>query len=97
MAKGYWVAHVDVNDGEDYKAYGRQGRAAAQIRRKFLIGGGKFEGKEGIPALVTSCSNLRPIRRRSAATTRLNISAHSHCARPIRPPNLIVIEGYDDA
>ena len=48
MPKGYWIAHVDVNDPEAYKDY----VAAAKIAfdkygAKFLARGGAFEATEG--------------------------------------------------
>ena len=48
MAKGYWIAHVDVNDPEGYKGY----VAAAKIAfdkygATFLARGGAYEATEG--------------------------------------------------
>ena len=48
MAKGYWIAHVDVNDPEGYKDY----VAAAKIAfdkygANFLARGGAYEAPEG--------------------------------------------------
>ncbi len=48
MAKGYWIARIDVYDPEAYKAY--MAANAAPIKKykaKFLVRGGKFELKEG--------------------------------------------------
>ncbi len=48
MAKGYWIAHVDVNDPEGYKEY--QSANAAAFRKfgaRFLVRGGASEMPEG--------------------------------------------------
>jgi uncharacterized protein (DUF1330 family) len=48
MAKGYWVAHVDVNDPEAYKAYVAANAVPfAKYGARFLVRAGRFEGKEG--------------------------------------------------
>jgi uncharacterized protein (DUF1330 family) len=48
MAKGYWVAHVDVQDAEAYKDYvGSNGVAFAKFGGRFLVRGGQFEALEG--------------------------------------------------
>ena len=48
MAKGYWVAHVDVHDPEGYKGYVEAARAPFQkYGARFLARGGSFEGLEG--------------------------------------------------
>ena len=48
MAKGYWIVRVDVSNPDGYKAYvGRQCRRLQEIRRAFLVRGGKFESPEG--------------------------------------------------
>jgi uncharacterized protein (DUF1330 family) len=87
MAKGYWVVHVDVNDAEGYKAYvAANAEPLRKYNAKFLVRGGKFEGKEGSSRARNVVIEFRAIRRRSTATTRPNISAHSRCARLIRPP-----------
>ena len=48
MAKGYWIAHVDVSDPEGYKNY--QAANAAAFRKYgavFLVRGGASEQPEG--------------------------------------------------
>jgi uncharacterized protein (DUF1330 family) len=48
MAKGYWIAHVDVSDPEGYKEY--QAANAVAFRKygaRFLVRGGGSELPEG--------------------------------------------------
>lgn len=42
MAKGYWIAHVDVKDAEGYKQYvAANAIAFAKYKPKFLVRGGE--------------------------------------------------------
>jgi|SRR5476651_1930763 uncharacterized protein (DUF1330 family) len=48
MAKGYWIAHVDVSDAEGYKSY--QAANAEAFRKyggRFLVRAGASEQPEG--------------------------------------------------
>jgi uncharacterized protein (DUF1330 family) len=48
MPKGYWIAHVDVNDPEGYKQYmALNGKAFAKYNAKFLVRGGTNVTKSG--------------------------------------------------
>ena len=48
MAKGYWIARLDVSDVETYKKYVEANAAAfAKYGAKFLTRGGPFEQLEG--------------------------------------------------
>ena len=48
MAKGYWIAHVDVRDPETYKLYVEGAKSAFErFGAKFLARGGPFELMEG--------------------------------------------------
>ena len=48
MAKGYWIARVDVRDEERYKDYIRTATPAYQeFGARFLVRGGPSEGVEG--------------------------------------------------
>lgn len=48
MAKGYWIAHIDVADAERYKDYIRTATPAYEkYGAVFLVRGGRFEAVEG--------------------------------------------------
>ena len=46
MAKGYWIARVDVHNPDGYKPYVEQnGAVFKKYGAKFLVRGGKHESK----------------------------------------------------
>ena len=48
MAKGYWVAHIDVNDPEGYKAYVvAHDEAFRKYGARYLVRGGQSDTVEG--------------------------------------------------
>jgi uncharacterized protein (DUF1330 family) len=48
MAKGYWIARIDVKDPETYKSYIANAMPAYQkYGAKFLVRGGRYEALEG--------------------------------------------------
>jgi uncharacterized protein (DUF1330 family) len=48
MAKGYWIAHVDVKDADVYRRYiEANAEAFAKFGARFIVRGGRFEAVEG--------------------------------------------------
>ena len=48
MPKGYWIAHIDVNDAERYPDYVAAARPAFErFGARFLARGGETHGLEG--------------------------------------------------
>lgn len=48
MAKGYWIARIDVSDDEAYKGYiAANAEAMRKFGARFIVRGGPFENPEG--------------------------------------------------
>ena len=98
MAKGYWIANVDVHNGDGYKQYVA---ALPEILRKF---GGRYVTRGGQTEVVEGKSRSRivvlefPTYEAAMACYR---SPEYAKVIPLRTANadadLIVIEGYDGA
>ncbi|MGO9774644.1 MAG: DUF1330 domain-containing protein [Roseiarcus sp.] len=96
MAKGYWIAHVDVADAQAYEAY-RSANAIAFARygARFLVRAGRGEVKEG--ALR---SRHVVIEFKDYATALACYESEEYArARVLREPvsqvDCVVVEGYD--
>jgi uncharacterized protein (DUF1330 family) len=96
MAKGYWVARVDVHNAEAYKDYvAANGAAFAKFGGRFVVRGGQFQNPVG-----TSRSRNVVIEFPSYQTA-LDCwgSAEYQAARAKQQGgaemDLVIIEGYD--
>lgn len=96
MAKGYWIAHVDVFDEEGYKEYvALNGAPLAAHGARFLVRGGPFDTLEG------------NARQRNVVIEFPSIEAARECfhseayqkalavRRKVSSADIIIIEGYD--
>ena len=96
MAKGYWIAHVDVSDPEGYKAY--QAENAVAFRKygeRFLARGGAselVEGKQRSRHVIIEFKDY-------ASALACYHSAEYGVAKTKRQGkgemDLVVVEGYD--
>jgi uncharacterized protein (DUF1330 family) len=96
MAKGYWIAHIDVTEPEGYKAYMAADMAPiGQFGGRFLVRGGKHEKPEGT---VRSRSVVIEFPDYAAALACYRSPGYQAAAahRKDRAEfDLIIIEGYD--
>lgn len=96
MAKGYWIARVDVSNEDAYKPYADANPAIfKKYGGRFVVRGGKYEGVEGAS------------RSRNVLIEFPNYAAAVACYRSpeyqenlkIRQANaltdLLIVEGYD--
>lgn len=96
MAKGYWVARVDVADAERYKDYVAANAVAfAKYGARFLVRGGRFENPEGGSR---SRNVLIEFPSYQAALDCWNSPEYQKALairRPISTGDVIIVEGYD--
>jgi uncharacterized protein (DUF1330 family) len=96
MAKGYWIARVDVADAEQFKKYSDANAAPiARFGGRFLVRGGRFETPEGasrtrnvvveFPSYQAALDCWHAPDYQAAVQLRLQVST----------VDLIVVEGYD--
>ncbi len=96
MAKGYWIARVDVADLDQYKKYVAANAAPfKKYGARFLVRAGTFESMEGtnrsrnvvieFPSYQAALECYRSPEYQEAVKLRL----------PASEGDLIVIEGYD--
>jgi uncharacterized protein (DUF1330 family) len=96
MPKGYWIARVDIQDPEQYKAYVAANAVAfAKFGAMFLVRGGSFEVPEGssrqrsvvleFPSYRAALDCYQSHEYQEALKLRLGIAA---C-------DLVIVEGYD--
>jgi uncharacterized protein (DUF1330 family) len=96
MAKGYWIARIDVHNPDGYREYVAQnGAVFAKYGGRFLVRGGKYLPKEGSSrsrnvviefkdyATALACYNSAEYVRLVALRT------------PHAESDLVIIEGYD--
>ena len=96
MAKGYWIARVDVADPEAYGAYVKANAAAfARFGARFLVRGGVYTAVEGVArarqvvlefkdyATALACFDSEEYQQAKALRTKASQS------------ELVIVEGYD--
>jgi len=96
MAKGYWIARVDVADAEKYKAYVAANAAPFKAHgARFLVRAGRFENPEGasrtrnvvleFPSYQAALDCWKSPDYQDAIKLRVAVSTI----------DLVIIEGYD--
>jgi len=96
MAKGYWIARVDVTDPEKYKAYvAANAEPFKKFGAHFLVRAGRFENPEGasrarnvvieFPSYQAALDCWKSPEYQEAIKLRLSASTI----------DLVIIKGYD--
>ncbi|HEX2594155.1 MAG TPA: DUF1330 domain-containing protein [Rhizomicrobium sp.] len=96
MAKGYWIARVDVRDPEEYKKYVEAASAAfRKYGAKFLARGGKTEMAEGVGRARNVIIEFESL---DAASACYHSPEYQH-ARTFRAPvadgEIVLVEGLE--
>ena len=96
MAKGYWIARVEVHDPEGYKAYVETAAPAfREYGAKFLVRGGAVTELEG-----TARARNVVIEFESAATAKACFDSEQYqkaaaIRRKVATADMYIVEGYD--
>ena len=96
MAKGYWIARVDVTDPDGYQGYVKANAAAfSKFGARFIVRGGQFEAPEGAPRARNVVLEFADY----ATAVACYHSPEYQAAKAFRDgagvADLVIIEGYD--
>ncbi len=96
MAKGYWVAHVDVDDIEAYKSYIAANAAPfAEYGARFLVRGGERTEPEGKSRARTVVIEFPSYEQALACYESDTYQAAKALRDPVSTGDLVIIQGYE--
>ncbi len=96
MAKGYWVAHVDVDDMETYKNYiAANASPFAEYGAKFLVRGGERSDVEGKARARTVVIEFSSYEQALACYESEGYQKAKALRDPVSTGDLVIIQGYD--
>jgi uncharacterized protein (DUF1330 family) len=96
MAKGYWIARVDVADAEVYKAYVAANAAPlARFGGRFLVRAGRFENPEGASRSRNVVVEFPSYQAALDCWKSADYQAAVRLRLPVSTVDMVVIEGYD--
>jgi uncharacterized protein (DUF1330 family) len=96
MAKGYWIARVDVSNDEGYKPYAAANLAIfKKFGGRYVVRGGKFEGIEGQSRSRNVVIEFDSYAAAMACYNSPEYQANIKVRQPHSTADLIIIEGYD--
>lgn len=97
MAKGYWIAHVDVDDIETYKNYIAANAAPlAQFGARFLVRGGECQVREGTARARTVVLEFDSYEQAIACYDSVGYQAAKDIRDPVSTGDLVIVKGYDE-
>jgi uncharacterized protein (DUF1330 family) len=98
MAKGYWIARVDVHNPDGYKAYVEgNGAVFNKYAAKFLVRGGKHETKEGSSRSRNVVLEFKDYETALACYNSPEYARLVAIRSPHAEADILIIEGYDGA
>lgn len=96
MAKGYWVAHVDVRDPAAYEGY-RTANAVAfeKYGARFVVRGGAQVVREGAARKRTVVIEFDSLAVAVACYDSPEYQAAKRLRDPVSEGDLVIVEGWD--
>jgi uncharacterized protein (DUF1330 family) len=96
MAKGYWIARVDVNNEEGYKSYAAANPAIfKKFGGKFVVRGGKSECPEGTARMRNVVIEFPDYATALACYNSPEYQQNMKVRLPHSAADIVIIEGYD--
>ena len=96
MAKGYWIARVDVQNEEGYKPYAAANPGIfKKFGGRFVVRGGKFNGAEGESRSRNVVIEFPDYDTAMACYNSPEYQANIKVRQPHSMADLVIIEGYD--
>lgn len=96
MPKGYWIAHVTIDDPQIYETYKAANAAVfAQYGAKFLVRGGGQDVREGATRGRTVVIEFPSLEAATACYDSNAYQAAKALRDPISQGDMMIVEGYD--
>jgi uncharacterized protein (DUF1330 family) len=96
MAKGYWIARVDITDPETYKAYVAANAAPiARFGGRFVVRAGRYETPEGSSRSRQVVVEFPSYRAALDCWKSADYQAAVKIRLPASTVDLVVVEGYE--
>jgi uncharacterized protein (DUF1330 family) len=96
MAKGYWIARVEVKNDEGYKPYAAANPGIfKKFGGRFVVRSGKFECPEGQSRPRNVVIEFPDYATALACYNSPEYQANIKVRRPHALADLIIVEGYD--
>jgi uncharacterized protein (DUF1330 family) len=96
MPKGYWIAHVDVNDAEAYKLYvAANAEPFAKHGARFIVRGGPFDSVEGKSRSRHVVIEFPSLEAAKACYESPEYAISKGLRRNAADADIIIIGGYD--
>jgi uncharacterized protein (DUF1330 family) len=96
MARGYWIAHVDVSSDEGYKLYAAANPAIfKKYGGRFVVRAGKYECVEGKTRARQVIIEFPDYATALACYNSPEYQANIKVRQPHSTADIIVVEGYD--
>jgi uncharacterized protein (DUF1330 family) len=96
MAKGYWIARVDVHNDEGYKPYAAANPAIfKKFGGRFVVRAGKFNAAEGLSRSRTVVIEFPDYEKALACYQSPEYQQNIKVRQPHSIADLTIVEGYD--
>jgi len=96
MAKGYWIARVDVSDSEQYMKYvAANSGPLKKFSAHFLVRAGQFEAPEGASRSRNIVIEFPSYQAALDCWNSPEYQAAIKLRQPASTADLVIIEGYD--